>query len=178
MSMGIGTEPIGTRRLRLGMVGGGQGAYIDGIHRFAARLDGQYELVAGAFDIDAGRGHMFAAEQHVPPERSHDDYRAMVEAERRRPDRVDAVAICTPNHTHFPIAKAFLEAGFDVICEKPLTATLADAVALVNVASATQRFLGVTYTYCGSPMVHEAHAMVEAGAIGRVRVVQVEYPLE
>ena len=102
----------------------------------------------------------------------------MLEAERRRDDRVDVVAVCTPNHTHFPIARAFLEAGFDVICEKPLTTTLADAEALVGVAEAAARFLGVTYTYSGYPMIHEARAMVEAGAIGEVRVVQVEYPLD
>src|SRR5882757_638026 len=178
MSTQLGTVPIGARQLRLGMIGGGQGAYIGGIHRFAARLDGQYDLVAGAFDIDAARGHAFAVENHIAPERSYDDYRAMIEAERQRPDCVDVVAICTPNHTHFPIAKSFLEAGFDVICEKPLTTTLEDAVALVGIADAAKRFLGVTYTYCGYPMVHEARAMVEAGAIGRIRVVQVEYPLE
>jgi predicted dehydrogenase len=169
---------IGARRLRLGMVGGGQGAYIGGIHRLAARLDGQYEVVAGAFDVDAARGHDFAARNHIDRDRSYDDYRAMVERERERHDRIDVVAVCTPNHTHFSIAKAFLEAGFDVICEKPLTTTLADAVALVEAAAAAERFLGVTYTYCGYPMVHEARAMVAAGAIGAIRVVQVEYPLE
>jgi predicted dehydrogenase len=174
----IGTAPVGARRLRLGMIGGGQGAYIGGIHRFAARLDGHYDLVAGAFDVDADRGHAFAADNLILPERSYGDYRAMIEAERQRPDCVDVVAICTPNHTHFPIAKAFLEAGFDVICEKPLTTTLEDAEALVGVAEASGRFLGVTYTYCGYPMVHEARTMVQAGAIGAVRVVQVEYPLE
>ncbi len=178
MSTGVGTTPIDARRLRLGMIGGGQGAYIGGIHRFAARLDGQYDLVAGAFDVDAARGHAFATENYISPERSYDDYRAMIEAERQRRDCIDVVAICTPNHTHFPIAKAFLEAGFDVICEKPLTTTLDDAVALVDIAATARRFLGVTYTYCGYPMVHEARAMVEAGAIGRIRVVQVEYPLE
>lgn len=173
-----GEVPIGSRRLRLGMVGGGRGAYIGGIHRYAARLDGHYDLVAGAFDIDAARGHAFAAENHIGPDRSYDNYRAMVAGEFEKDDRIDVVAICTPNHTHFPIAKAFLEAGFDVICEKPLTATLEDAVAMVAVADATGRFLGVTYTYCGYPMIHEARAMVEAGAIGKVRVIQAEYPLE
>jgi predicted dehydrogenase len=178
MSTEVGAAPVGARRLRLGMIGGGQGAYIGGIHRFAARLDGQYDLVAGAFDIDAAQGHAFATENHILPERSYDDYRTMIESERQRRDCVDVVAICTPNHTHFPIARAFLEAGFDVICEKPLTTTLEDAVALVGITDAARRFLGVTYTYCGYPMVHEARAMVEAGTIGRVRVVQVEYPLE
>ena len=178
MSGKVAAMPVGSRRLRLGMVGGGQGAYIGGIHRFAARLDGEFELVAGAFDVDPARGHAFAAENHIGQDRSYGDYRAMVEAERQRADGVDVVAICTPNHTHYPIARAFIEAGFDVICEKPLTTTLDDAVALVEAARAAERFLGVTYTYCGYPMIHEARSMVEAGEIGRVRVIQVEYPLE
>ena len=178
MSGKVGGTPVGTRRLRLGMVGGGQGAYIGGIHRLAARLDGHYELVAGAFDVDAARGHAFAAENHIDRRRSYGDYRVMVEEERQRDDGIDAVAICTPNHTHFPIAKAFLEAGFDVICEKPLTTTLEDAVALVEAAEAAERFLGVTYTYSGYPMIHEARAMVATGVVGKIRVVQVEYPLE
>src|SRR5260370_23600111 len=134
------------RRLRLAMVGGGEGAYIGGIHRYAARLDDQFELVAGAFDVDSARGHAFAAKNFIAPERSYDDFRQMVAAEAERADRIDVVAICTPNHTHFPIAKAFLEAGFDVICEKPLTTTLSDAVALHECVAATGRFLGVTYT--------------------------------
>lgn len=166
------------RRLRLGMVGGGEGAYIGGIHRFAARIDGQYELVAGAFDIDPTKGRAFAAEVFVDATRSYGDYREMIEAESRRDDRIDVVAICTPNHTHFPIAAAFLRAGFDVICEKPLTTTQEDAVQLVEIAETTGRFLGVTYVYSGYPLVHEARAMVAAGEIGKVRVVQVEYPLE
>ena len=173
-----GEGPVGRRRLRLGMVGGGRGAYIGGIHRFAARLDGAYEVVAGAFDVDAERGHAFAADNHIDADRSYADFTAMVQAESARDDRIDVVAICTPNHTHYPIAKAFLEAGFDVICEKPLTTTVEDAVAMVEAAERAKRFLGVTYTYSGYPLVHEARAMVAAGAIGAVRVVQVEYPLE
>lgn len=169
---------ISQRRLRLGMVGGGEGAYIGGIHRYAARLDDHYELVAGAFDIDSASGHSFAAKNFIAPERSYDDFRQMAAAETQRSDRIDVVAICTPNHTHFPIGKAFLEAGFDVICEKPLTTTLTDAVALHECAAATGRFLGVTYTYSGYPMIHEARALVAAGRLGRIRVIQVEYPLE
>ena len=169
---------LSARRLRLGMVGGGQGAYIGGIHRFAARLDGQFDLVAGAFDVDPAKGHAFAAEVFISPDRSYGDYQEMIAAERLRDDRIDVVAICTPNHTHFPIAAAFLEAGCDVICEKPLTTTQEDAVKLVQIAEETGRFLGVTYTYCGYPLIHQARAMVAAGEIGKVRVVQVEYPLE
>lgn len=174
----MSTVSLAGRRLRLGMVGGGAGAYIGGIHRFAARLDNQFDLVAGAFDVDAARGHAFAAENFIAPERSYDDYAAMVEGERGREDRIDVVAICTPNHTHYPIARAFIEAGIDVICEKPMTTTLEDAVALHELARSSGRFLGVTYTYSGYPMVHEARAMVARGDIGKIRVVQVEYPLE
>jgi predicted dehydrogenase len=166
------------RPLRLGMVGGGEGAYIGNIHRIAARLDGAFQLVAGAFDADAARGHRFATTQGIDPGRSYDDYRAMIVAEAARDDRIDVVAICTPNHTHFPIAKDFLEADYDVICEKPLTTTLADAIELERLVKETGRFMGVTYTYSGYPMVHEAREMVAAGKLGAVRTVQVEYPLE
>ncbi|HHR0873362.1 Gfo/Idh/MocA family oxidoreductase (plasmid) [Klebsiella pneumoniae] len=166
------------RRIRLGMVGGGDGAYIGGIHRFSARLDDQFELVAGAFDVDAERGHRFAAQNFIAPERSYNDYNAMIEAEAVRDDGIDVVAICTPNFTHYPIARAFLEAGIDVICEKPLTTTLRDAEALAEVVDRTKRFLGVTYTYSGYPLIMEARKRVQAGLIGKVRTVQVEYPLE
>lgn len=171
-------EDLAGRRLRLGMIGGGEGAYIGGIHRFAARLDNQYDLVAGAFDVNAERGHAFAAKNFIAPDRSYDSYQAMVEAEAARGDGVDVVAICTPNFTHYPIARTFLEAGIDVICEKPLTATLDEAVALTELADRTGRFLGVTYTYSGYPMIQEARAMVARGDLGEIRVVQVEYPLE
>lgn len=166
------------RPLRLGMVGGGEGAYIGNIHRLSARFDGAFQLVAGAFDADAARGHRFAATQGIDPARSYDDFKAMIAAENDREDRIDVVAICTPNHTHFPIAKAFLEAGYEVICEKPLTNTLEDAIALEQLVRETGRFMGVTYTYSGYPMVHEAREMVAAGKLGAIRVVQVEYPLE
>ncbi|PRD29325.1 UNVERIFIED_CONTAM: yfiI [Trichonephila clavipes] len=160
------------------MVGGGQGAYIGHIHRLAARLDGQWQLVAGAFDVDPERGRAFALSQGLDPARSYGTWQEMIAAESARPDRVAAVAICTPNFTHYPIAKALIEAGFDVICEKPLTATLEDAVALERLARDSGRFVGVTYTYSGYPMVHEARVRVAAGEIGAVRTVQVEYPLE
>lgn len=166
------------RPLRLGMVGGGQGAYIGNIHRISSRLDGAWQLVAGAFDVDADRGRAFALTQGIDPDRSYGDYQEMIAAELAREDRIDAVAICTPNFTHYPIARAFIEAGFDVICEKPITATLEDAVALEKFTRDSGRFVGVTYTYSGYPMVHEARVRVAAGEIGRVRTVQVEYPLE
>lgn len=166
------------RPLRLGMIGGGQGAYIGNIHRLAARLDGAWQLVAGAFDVDPARGRDFAIVEGLDPARSYGSYQDLISGEAGRADRVDAVAICTPNFTHYPIAKALIEAGFDVICEKPLTATLEDAVALEKLARTSGRFVGVTYTYSGYPMVHEARVRVARGEIGAVRTVQVEYPLE
>ncbi len=167
-----------SEELRLGMIGGGEGAYIGNIHRLAARLDGAWRLVAGAFDADPERGRQFALAQGIAADRSYGTYQELIAGKSARPDRVDAVAICTPNFTHYPMAKALIEAGFDVICEKPLTATLEDAVALEKLARETGRFVGVTYTYSGYPMVHEARARVAAGEIGTVRTVQVEYPLE
>ncbi len=166
------------RPLRLGMIGGGQGAYIGNIHRLAARLDGAWQLVAGAFDVDPARGRDFAIAQGLDPARSYGSYQDLIAGEAARGDPVDAVAICTPNFTHYPIAKALIEAGFDVICEKPLTATLADAVALEKLARESGRFVGVTYTYSGYPMVHEARVRIAQGEIGAVRTLQVEYPLE
>lgn len=164
--------------LRLGMVGGGQGAYIGNIHRLASRLDGAWQLVAGAFDVDPDKGRAFAISQGIDAARSYGTYQELIAGEAGRDDKVDAVAICTPNFTHYPIARALIEAGFDVICEKPLTATLEDAVALEKLARESGRFVGVTYTYSGYPMVHEARVRVAAGEIGAVRSVQVEYPLE
>ncbi|WP_298609814.1 Gfo/Idh/MocA family oxidoreductase [uncultured Thiothrix sp.] len=166
------------RPLRLGMVGGGTGAYIGNIHRIAARQDGAFQLVAGAFDANPQAGHAFAASQQIDPARSYDNYQAMVAAEVEREDGIEAVAICTPNFTHYPIAKAFIEAGIAVICEKPLTATLEEALALEQLVRDSGVFMGVTYTYSGYPMVHEARALVAAGKIGKVRALQVEYPLE
>lgn len=166
------------RPLRLGMVGGGQGAYIGNIHRIAARLDGAWQLVAGAFDVDPEKGRAFALSQGIDNARSYGTYDDLIAGEKDRADRVDAVAICTPNFTHYPITKALIEAGFDVICEKPLTATLEDAVALEALARESGRFVGVTYTYSGYPMVHEARVRIARGEIGKIRTVQVEYPLE
>lgn len=166
------------RPLRLGMVGGGQGAYIGNIHRLAGRLDGAWQLVAGALDVDPERGRAFALSQGIDTARSYGGFQEMIAEELDREDRVDAVAICTPNFTHYSIAKALIEAGFDVICEKPLTATLDDAVALEKLGRESGRFVGVTYTYSGYPMVHEARVRVSRGEIGTVRTVQVEYPLE
>lgn len=166
------------RKLRLGMIGGGEGAYIGNIHRIASRLDGAWDLVAGAFDVDPEKGRAFALSLGMDSDRAYGDYRTLIEGEKDRTDRVDAVAICTPNFTHYPIAKALIETGFDVICEKPLTATLEDAIALEELARNSGRFVGVTYTYSGYPMIHEARVRIAAGDLGKIRTVQVEYPLE
>ena len=164
------------RRIRLGMVGGGQGAFIGGVHRMAARLDDCYELVAGALSSDAARARASAAELHIAPDRGYADYAQMARAEAARADGIDVVAIVTPNHLHGRIATAFLDAGIDVICDKPLTTTLAEALALVERVRRTGRLFALTHNYSGYPMVRQAREMVAAGELGEIRVVQVEYP--
>lgn len=161
--------------LKLGMVGGGQGAFIGGVHRIAARLDGRWVLVAGAFSSDPQRAAASAAELGIAPDRAYADFAQMAWAEAARPDRIDAVAIVTPNHLHAAVATAFLRAGIPVICDKPMTATLAEAEALAELARETAVPFVLTQTYTGYPMVREARAMIARGDIGDVRHVQVEY---
>jgi predicted dehydrogenase len=161
------------RRLRLGMVGGGPGAFIGAVHRTAARMDDRYELVAAALTSDPARNPAAAAELHIP--RSYGSFQEMAAAEAQRADRIDAVAIVTPNHMHFAPAKAFLEAGIHVICDKPLTTTLADAQTLAGIVERTGLIFGLTHNYTGYPMVRQAREMVRAGALGNLRLVQVEY---
>jgi len=168
-------DPIGSRRLRLGMVGGGRGAFIGGVHRIAARLDDRYDLVAGALSSDAKRAQDSAADLHIAPERSYDDFAAMAKKEASRPDGIDVVAIVTPNHLHHAPARAFLDAGIHVICDKPLTTTLDDALDLERVATASGLVFGVTHTYTGYPLVRQAREMAVSGELGTIRVVQVEY---
>ena len=162
-------------RLKLGMVGGGQGAFIGGVHRIAARLDGHWDLVAGALSSDPGRAIASAMDLGIAPDRSYTDFSAMAAAEAARPDGIDAVAIVTPNHLHAPVATAFLNAGIPVICDKPMTATLEEAEALAELVAQTGLPFILTQTYTGYPMVREARALVAQGAIGRIRHVQVEY---
>jgi len=164
------------RRIRLGMVGGGRGAFIGGVHRMAARLDDRYELVAGALSSDAARAAASAAELHIAPQRSYADYADMARREAAREDGIDVVAIVTPNHLHGRIASAFLDAGIDVICDKPMTTTLAEALALVAKVRDTQRLFALTHNYSGYPMVRQAREMVAAGELGELRVIQAEYP--
>lgn len=161
--------------LKLGMVGGGRGAFIGGVHRMAARLDGHWELVAGAFSSNPDRAAASAADLGIAAERSYDSFAAMAKAEAARPDGIDAVAIVTPNHLHASVATAFLRAGIPVICDKPLATNVEDAEALVRLVSETGLPFILTQTYTGYTMVREARALVAAGRIGPIRHVQVEY---
>jgi predicted dehydrogenase len=162
------------RKLRLGMVGGGQGAFIGAVHRIAARLDDRFEVVAGALSSDPQRAEASAREAGIA--RSYADWREMAQAEAaRKDDGIDAVAIVTPNHLHAPVATAFLEAGIHVICDKPLAVSLAEGQALAKLAREKNRLLALTHTYSGYPMVRHARELVEAGELGDIRVVQVEY---
>lgn len=163
------------RRLRLGMVGGGPGSNIGATHRQAARLDSRYDLVAGVFATDPERSRSFAAGLEIEPDRRYAAWQEMALAEAQRSDGIEVVAIMTPNHSHYAIAKAFLEQGVDVICDKPLTNELVQALALQQLAQAKGLVFGVTYNYSGYPMVRQARAMVRAGALGEVRLVQVEH---
>ena len=161
------------RRLRLGMVGGGPGAFIGGVHRIAARLDDRYELVAAALSSDAGRSLAAAKELHIP--RAYRSFEEMASAESKRADGIEAVSIVTPNNLHYAPAKAFLEAGIHVICDKPLTTTLQDALELAQIVKRTGLVFGLTHNYTGHPMVRQAREMVQAGELGPIQLIQVEY---
>src|SRR5713101_4109878 len=163
------------RRLRLGMVGGGPGAFIGAVHRIAARLDDRFELVAAALSSNPERSRAGARDLHIAAERAYGSFAEMAAAEARRPDRIDAVSIVTPNHLHFAPAKAFLEAGVHVSCDKPLTTTVEDAVGLAQMVRRSGLIFGLTHNYTGYPLVRQAREMIEAGELGLIRVVQVEY---
>ena len=164
-----------TRRLRIGMVGGGRDAFIGAVHRMAARLDDRTELVAGALSSDPERARLSAADIGIAADRAYSSFQQMAHAEAARPDGIQAVIIVTPNHLHAPVAKAFLAAGIDVICDKPLSATLAEAEELAALAKASGLVFAVTFNNTGYAMVREAQAMVAAGALGTLRVVRAEY---
>jgi predicted dehydrogenase len=161
-------------RIRLGMVGGGRDAFIGAVHRIAARLDDQYELVAGCFSSTAEKSLASAADLGVP--RAYASFAEMAAKEARRKDGIEAVAIVTPNHMHAPVAMQFLRRGIHVICDKPLTATLAEAKRLAKAAADSGVIFALTHNYTGYPMVRHARAMMQAGDLGEIRVVQVEYP--
>ncbi len=157
------------------MVGGGPGGFIGAVHRIAARIDDRYELVAAALSSNPERGRQAAADLHIAPDRAYGSFAEMAAAESKRPDRIDVVAIVTPNHLHFAPAKAFLDAGFHVICDKPLTTTVEDAQALSQIVEKSGLVFGLTHNYTGYPIVRQAREMVAAGELGKLRLVQVEY---
>jgi len=157
------------------MVGGGPGAFIGAVHRIAARMDDHYELVAAALSSDATRSRSAAQDLHIASDRAYDSYAEMAAVEAKRPDRIEAVSIVTPNNMHYPMAKAFLEAGFHVICDKPLTTTVEEALDLAAIVRRSGLIFGVTHNYTGYPMVRQARQMIAEGQLGKIRVVQVEY---
>ncbi len=169
--------PLG-RKLRYGMVGGGPGAFIGAVHRMAAALDGEMELVAGAFSSSPEKSKAQGEELHLDPKRVYGSWQEMVEKESQLPEgeRIDFVAIVTPNHLHFPIAKAFIEAGFHVVCDKPLTTTLEDAEELCRLVAKHDVIFALTHNYTGYPMVKEARELVRQGRLGEIRKIVVEYP--
>ena len=172
-----GRSDANTGRIRLGMVGGGQGAFIGAVHRLAARMDDQYEFVAGALSADAKKAKASGAELGLAPDRIYTDYGAMAKAEARRADGIEVVSIVTPNHVHVPAALAFIEQGIHVICDKPLALNLKEAKQLEKaLAKHPNVIFALTHNYSGYPMIRHAKAMVKAGELGEIRLVQGEYP--
>lgn len=172
-----GRSDANTGRIRLGMVGGGQGAFIGAVHRLAARMDDQYEFVAGALSADAKKAKASGAELGLSPDRIYTDFREMAKAEAKRADGIEAVSIVTPNHVHVPAALAFIEAGIHVICDKPLSLNLKEAKQLEKaLAKHPDVIFALTHNYSGYPMIRHAKAMVKAGELGEIRLVQGEYP--
>ncbi|MBV8567006.1 MAG: Gfo/Idh/MocA family oxidoreductase [Methylobacteriaceae bacterium] len=165
----------GPQRIRLGMVGGGEGAFIGAVHRLAARMDDHYEFVAGALSASPEKAKRSGAMLGLDPRRTYDDFAGMAKSERRRKDGIEAVSIVTPNHMHAPVAHAFLKAGIHVICDKPLTTTLREAKKLQTAVEASGCVFAVTHNYTGYPMVRQAREMVQSGELGEIRLVQVEY---
>ena len=166
----------GARKIRLGMVGGGTGAFIGYVHRIASRLDGDYDLVAGALSSRPEVARESGKNIGLAPDRIYTSYEEMAKKEAARPDGIEAVSIVTPNNVHYGPAKAFLEAGIHVICDKPLTSTLADARALVAIKPKNGAKFLLTHNYTGYPLVRQARELVKSGALGKIRVVQAEYP--
>ncbi|MDF3012640.1 MAG: gfo/Idh/MocA family oxidoreductase [Cellvibrio sp.] len=167
-----------TPRIRYAMVGGGRGAFIGAVHRIAARMDDRFELVAGALSANPENAKLSAADLHIAADRAYTSYEEMLRVEKTRADGIQAVVIVTPNHMHFPVAKACLEAGVDVICDKPVTRTLEEALELEQIVKKSGCFFALTHNYSAYPLVRYARELVEQGKLGKVRVVQVEYPQE
>ncbi|MEL6503736.1 MAG: Gfo/Idh/MocA family oxidoreductase [Pseudomonadota bacterium] len=163
-----------SKRIKLGMVGGGNDAFIGGVHRIASRIDDRFELVAGALSSTPEKARASGEALGLP--RIYDDFKQMAIREARLKDGIEAVSIVTPNHMHYAAAREFLKRGIHVICDKPLTSTLADAKKLVKAAEDSDALFVLTHNYTGYPMVRQAREMVANGEIGKIRVVQVEYP--
>jgi len=166
------------RKIRMGMVGGGRGAFIGGVHRMAAALDGHIDLVCGAFSSDSEKSRLSGQDLYLPEDRVYDSYSQMILAEKELPVgvRMDFVSIVTPNHMHFAPAKMALENGFHVVCDKPLCLSIKEAEELVNLVNISGLIFALTHNYTGYPMVKQAKAMIRKGALGHIRKVVVEYP--
>lgn len=164
------------RKLRMGMVGGGRDAFIGGVHRMAAALDGLTDLSAGAFSSDPEKSKLSGADLFLPADRVYSSWQVMLDEESKRDDKIDFVSIVTPNHVHFPVAAAALKAGFPVICDKPMTLDLQEAQELKKIVTETKLPFALTHNYTGYPMVREARARIARGDLGAVRKVVVEYP--
>lgn len=166
------------RKLRYGMIGGGRGAFIGAVHRIAAQMDGQAELVAGAFSSDPARSAASGEDLFLDPSRVYASYADMAAAEAKKPagQRLDFVVIVTPNHQHFPPAKLFLENGFNVVCDKPVTFDLKEAIALRKIVAKSKKVFALTHNYTGNVMVKQARDLVRDGKLGAIRKVVVEYP--
>ncbi|MFH1085392.1 MAG: Gfo/Idh/MocA family oxidoreductase [Chloroflexota bacterium] len=178
MVSGTKEEAFFPRKLTMGMVGGGRDAFIGAVHRRTAQLDGMVDLVAGAFSSSPEKSKASAKDQYVSESRAYGTWQEMIEKELKLPEseRVDFVSVVTPNHMHYPVAKAFVEAGFNVVCDKPLVHTVEQANDLVRAVKKAGVVFGVTYNYTGYPMVKQARDMVQQGEIGAIRKVIVEYP--
>src|SRR6266478_5586504 len=165
------------RKLRMGLVGGGQGAFIGRVHATAAVLDNRAVLVAGALSSDAAKAKASAPDYDIKPERAYGSHAEMIAAELKLPagERVDFVSVATPNHTHFEIAKAFAEAGFNVMCDKPMTYDLAQAEELAKVVQKSGVVFAVTHNYTGYPLVRQARDMVQSGELGEINAVRACY---
>jgi predicted dehydrogenase len=163
-------------RVRLGMVGGGEGAFIGAVHRIASRIDDHYELVAGALSSTPEKARRSGEALGLARDRIYDDYESMAKAEAKRPDGIEAVAIVTPNHMHAGPTYAFLKAGIHVICDKPLTVSLAEARKMKAAVEKSGLIFALTHNYTGCPLVRRMREMVRAGELGEIRLVQVEYP--
>ena len=172
--MVTGRSESRTGRIRLGMVGGGNDAFIGGVHRIASRIDDHFELVAGALSSTPEKSR--ESGEALGLARVYDDYKQMAIREARRKDGIEAVSIVTPNHVHYAAAREFLKRGIHVICDKPLTSTLSDAKKMVKAVESADALFVLTHNYTGYPMVRQARQMIAEGAIGAIRVVQVEYP--